>query len=103
MLLCDGCDKGYHIYCVQPPIETIPEGDWFCPACVAAGVSCFEDVKYRYYVIIIRLLGREGWSHAHQRREPERNRPGSPEEEQVVKRSRAKEETVGEEEDSGQR
>lgn len=39
MLLCDGCDKGYHIYCVQPPIETIPEGDWFCPACVAAGAG----------------------------------------------------------------
>ena len=42
MLLCDGCDKGYHIYCVQPPIETIPEGDWFCPACGAAGVSSLK-------------------------------------------------------------
>ena len=34
MLLCDGCDKGYHTYCVNPPIEVVPEGDWFCPECV---------------------------------------------------------------------
>ena len=34
MLLCDGCDKGYHTYCVDPPIEEVPEGDWFCPECV---------------------------------------------------------------------
>ena len=33
MLLCDGCDKGFHTYCVDPPIEVIPEGDWFCPEC----------------------------------------------------------------------
>ena len=34
MLLCDGCDKGYHTYCVVPAIEVVPEGDWFCPECV---------------------------------------------------------------------
>ena len=33
MLLCDGCDKGYHTYCIEPPIEEVPEGDWFCPKC----------------------------------------------------------------------
>ena len=33
MLLCDGCDAGYHTYCSQPPIENVPEGDWFCPDC----------------------------------------------------------------------
>ena len=33
MLLCDGCDAGYHTYCSQPPIEDVPEGDWFCPSC----------------------------------------------------------------------
>ena len=34
MLLCDGCDKGYHTYCVVPPIQTVPPGDWFCPKCL---------------------------------------------------------------------
>jgi hypothetical protein len=28
MLICDGCDLGYHIYCVTPLLSTIPEGDW---------------------------------------------------------------------------
>uniref|UniRef100_A0A668AG70 Bromodomain adjacent to zinc finger domain 2B n=1 Tax=Myripristis murdjan TaxID=586833 RepID=A0A668AG70_9TELE len=41
LLLCDGCDKGCHTYCHKPKITTIPEGDWFCPACIekASGQS----------------------------------------------------------------
>lgn len=31
MLLCDGCEDGYHTYCLH--LEHIPEGDWFCPKC----------------------------------------------------------------------
>lgn len=33
MLLCDGCDHGYHTYCLRPPLVNIPEGDWFCNDC----------------------------------------------------------------------
>ncbi|NXU14485.1 BAZ2B protein, partial [Pardalotus punctatus] len=35
LLLCDGCDKGCHTYCHRPKISAIPDGDWFCPACIA--------------------------------------------------------------------
>ena len=28
MLLCDGCDKGHHMYCLKPPLTVVPEGDW---------------------------------------------------------------------------
>ncbi|XP_070831693.1 bromodomain adjacent to zinc finger domain protein 2B isoform X2 [Chaetodon trifascialis] len=35
LLLCDGCDKGCHTYCHKPKITTVPDGDWFCPNCVA--------------------------------------------------------------------
>uniref|UniRef100_A0AAY4C7A4 Bromodomain adjacent to zinc finger domain 2B n=1 Tax=Denticeps clupeoides TaxID=299321 RepID=A0AAY4C7A4_9TELE len=35
LLLCDGCDKGCHTYCHRPKITSIPEGDWFCPACIS--------------------------------------------------------------------
>ncbi|XP_012935525.1 uncharacterized protein LOC101848029 [Aplysia californica] len=40
LLLCDGCDKGFHTYCFKPKMENIPEGDWFCYECVskASGV-----------------------------------------------------------------
>ncbi|KAJ8872271.1 hypothetical protein PR048_025873 [Dryococelus australis] len=28
LLLCDGCDKGYHTYCFRPKMDNIPDGDW---------------------------------------------------------------------------
>ncbi|CAG0901953.1 unnamed protein product [Darwinula stevensoni] len=33
MLLCDGCDRGHHIYCLKPKLKVIPSGDWFCESC----------------------------------------------------------------------
>lgn len=33
LLLCDGCDKGYHMYCFKPKMENVPDGDWFCYEC----------------------------------------------------------------------
>uniref|UniRef100_A0A8C6LF13 Bromodomain adjacent to zinc finger domain 2B n=1 Tax=Nothobranchius furzeri TaxID=105023 RepID=A0A8C6LF13_NOTFU len=36
LLLCDGCDKGCHTYCHKPKITSIPEGDWYCPACISS-------------------------------------------------------------------
>lgn len=33
MLLCDGCDHGYHTYCLKPPLKYVPDGDWFCYDC----------------------------------------------------------------------
>ena len=26
MLFCDDCDRGYHMFCVKPPIKEPPEG-----------------------------------------------------------------------------
>ncbi|XP_017125368.1 histone-lysine N-methyltransferase 2C [Drosophila elegans] len=33
LLLCDECDISYHIYCVNPPLETVPTGNWKCSFC----------------------------------------------------------------------
>ncbi|XP_013387932.1 bromodomain adjacent to zinc finger domain protein 1A-like [Lingula anatina] len=33
MLLCDGCDRGHHMYCLKPPMKDVPKGDWYCPDC----------------------------------------------------------------------
>jgi hypothetical protein len=33
ILLCDGCDEGYHMYCLSPPVKKIPKGLWFCATC----------------------------------------------------------------------
>ncbi|TDH74209.1 hypothetical protein CCR75_004616 [Bremia lactucae] len=33
MLLCDSCDAAYHAFCLQPPLSTIPPGNWYCVRC----------------------------------------------------------------------
>ena len=33
MVLCDMCDAGYHIDCLEPKLFTIPEGEWICEEC----------------------------------------------------------------------
>lgn len=32
LLLCDRCDRGFHIECLNMP--RVPDGDWFCAHCV---------------------------------------------------------------------
>ncbi|XP_039519055.1 PHD and RING finger domain-containing protein 1 isoform X2 [Pimephales promelas] len=36
LLLCDGCDAGYHMECLTPPLDAVPVEEWFCPECVAS-------------------------------------------------------------------
>lgn len=33
MLLCDSCNHGYHMDCLDPPLSVIPEGSWYCDNC----------------------------------------------------------------------
>ncbi|KAG0095347.1 hypothetical protein BGZ93_006008 [Podila epicladia] len=37
MLICDGCELGYHTYCLTPPLTQIPKTDWYCAKCLVAG------------------------------------------------------------------
>lgn len=34
LLFCDDCDRGYHMYCLKPPLSEPPEGSWSCHLCV---------------------------------------------------------------------
>ena len=34
LLICDACDKGFHMGCMDPPLSSLPEGRWICPVCV---------------------------------------------------------------------
>ncbi|KAK7121961.1 hypothetical protein R3I93_022909 [Phoxinus phoxinus] len=36
LLLCDGCDAGYHMECLTPPLDAVPVEEWFCPECIAS-------------------------------------------------------------------
>ncbi|XP_068650709.1 histone-lysine N-methyltransferase ATXR6 [Aristolochia californica] len=33
LLLCDKCDRGYHLFCLRPILSCVPKGGWFCPSC----------------------------------------------------------------------
>uniref|UniRef100_H2Y6D0 [histone H3]-trimethyl-L-lysine(4) demethylase n=1 Tax=Ciona savignyi TaxID=51511 RepID=H2Y6D0_CIOSA len=35
LLLCDGCDDSYHTFCLIPPLQNVPIGEWRCPKCIA--------------------------------------------------------------------
>lgn len=35
MLECDGCLGGFHLKCLTPPLNDVPEGDWTCGFCEA--------------------------------------------------------------------
>uniref|UniRef100_T1J0T8 Uncharacterized protein n=1 Tax=Strigamia maritima TaxID=126957 RepID=T1J0T8_STRMM len=34
LLFCDDCDRGYHMYCLSPPLSEPPEGSWSCHLCI---------------------------------------------------------------------
>ncbi|OPJ89296.1 zinc finger protein ubi-d4-like [Patagioenas fasciata monilis] len=34
LLFCDDCDRGYHMYCLTPPMAEPPEGSWSCHLCL---------------------------------------------------------------------
>ncbi|KAL7267666.1 hypothetical protein RUND412_009736 [Rhizina undulata] len=44
ILLCDSCDHGYHFDCLDPPLKSVPERDWYCDRClVGTGDYGFAD------------------------------------------------------------
>ena len=39
LLLCDGCNAGWHTYCLPEPLTAIPKNTWICPDCTSAGLN----------------------------------------------------------------
>ncbi|SCU77510.1 LADA_0A00826g1_1 [Lachancea dasiensis] len=33
-ILCDSCDKPFHIFCLDPPLNEVPRGKWVCNNCI---------------------------------------------------------------------
>jgi hypothetical protein len=33
LLWCDCCPNTYHLACLNPPLDAMPEGDWLCDEC----------------------------------------------------------------------
>ncbi|XP_036395665.1 nucleosome-remodeling factor subunit BPTF isoform X4 [Megalops cyprinoides] len=55
LLCCETCSAVYHLECVKPPLEEVPEDEWQCEICVAHKVpgvtdSVAESQKSRPYI-----------------------------------------------------
>ncbi|KAF8327774.1 regulator of chromosome condensation 1/beta-lactamase-inhibitor protein II [Cantharellus anzutake] len=35
LLECEKCENPYHLHCLDPPLSTVPDGEWFCAECEA--------------------------------------------------------------------
>jgi hypothetical protein len=35
LLRCEGCEDEYHVACLRPALERVPDGVWFCSFCLA--------------------------------------------------------------------
>ncbi|KAJ1981320.1 hypothetical protein H4R34_002123 [Dimargaris verticillata] len=33
LLICDDCERGWHMGCCDPKVEEVPQGRWLCPTC----------------------------------------------------------------------
>jgi histone demethylase JARID1 len=49
MLLCDRCNRGWHLYCLSPPLSAIPHGNWYCLECLASENDSFGFAQGREY------------------------------------------------------
>lgn len=45
LLFCDDCDRGYHMYCLKPPLSEPPEGSWSCDLCLEEYHKKKEDTS----------------------------------------------------------
>eukprot|EP00250_Pteridium_aquilinum_P001884 c12092_g1_i2 orf=395-2980(-) len=45
VLLCDACDAAYHMSCLSPSIDSVPDGYWYCPACDEAGKKTMVSLQ----------------------------------------------------------
>ena len=39
MLICSRCFSHYHIYCLTPSLEAVPDGDWVCHVCTPGDIE----------------------------------------------------------------
>lgn len=69
LLCCETCPAVYHLHCLKPPLENVPDGDWSCPVCEThrlKGVTdCSSDWRrdgwLRNTPIGVDRIGRKYW------------------------------------------
>ena len=50
MLVCDSCDfRCCHIYCLEPKLHSVPEGDWICHYCKWTIYIIYYSIHFLYF------------------------------------------------------
>ena len=49
MLFCDECDKGFHTYCLTPPMSSVPKTAWKCYVSLEISILITIFVKSLIY------------------------------------------------------
>jgi ribosomal protein L37AE/L43A len=50
LLLCDKCDKGYHMKCLRPIVVRVPIGSWICNKCSGDGQGRVRSRGVLFYL-----------------------------------------------------
>ena len=69
LLCCESCPAVFHLHCLKPPLEEVPQGDWLCPLCKIDQVQGVTDCdlpgnvvkSYRNSPIGVDRMGRKYW------------------------------------------
>ena len=59
LLICDGCEGEYHMECMRPALESVPEGKWECDECVDRAFLEAKDSLIRNSKLFKRIDGRD--------------------------------------------
>ncbi|TID17610.1 hypothetical protein CANINC_003976 [Pichia inconspicua] len=45
-LICDGCERVYHMRCLPIPLDRVPKYSWFCGGCLAGITNSFSEYGF---------------------------------------------------------
>lgn len=48
LLLCDSCNGGHHLFCLDEPLSEVPSGDWYCETCVTESLESTKDSNPKF-------------------------------------------------------
>ncbi|XP_021728093.1 probable Histone-lysine N-methyltransferase ATXR5 [Chenopodium quinoa] len=78
LLLCDKCDKGFHMNCVRPIVTRVPIGSWLCSSC--SGQPRVRSLSQRKIIDFFRIQKSKGVKYqftSSQDTKKRRRRPGT--------------------------
>ena len=57
VLICDGCEGKFNMSRLNPPLDSVPDGDWYCPRCLHG--RCWSNVDPRINLKVTKLIESE--------------------------------------------